>query len=209
MSDRTGALAAVVLASVVVSGAARADDGGRIHQGRFVRIAAGPAYMHESWHPSTDTGDAVHTGWGPALEIVVGKFVRPRLVVAGGLQLAAVFNRDETTLGTTYALDHTAHFVDAVVATADFYPNPSRGLHAGGALGIAVITEVDTHMGGAQTSLGPVAVLHVGWERFVSRRWSAGGLLRLSFYHYGTDMPPPDTSTNGVLASLLLAFTYD
>jgi hypothetical protein len=64
-------------------------------------------------------------------------------------------------------------------------------------------------MGGAQTSLGPVAVLHVGWERFVSRRWSAGGLLRLSFYHYGTDMPPPDTSTNGVLASLLLAFTYD
>jgi len=210
MTCRTRTLAAAVLASgVVASAVARADDGGRIHQGRFLRIAAGPTYVHESWHPSGDTGDAVHTGWGPALEVSGGKFVRPGLVVAGGLQLAAVFNRDETTLGTTYTLDHTAHFVDAVVATADFYPNPSRGLHAGGALGIAVVTEADTHMGGAQTSWGPVAALHVGWERFVSRRWSAGGLLRLSFYHYGTDTPPPDTSSNGVLVSLLLAFTYD
>ena len=43
----------------------------------------------------------------------------------------------------------------------------------------------------------------------MSRRWSAGGMLRLAFYHYGTDTPPPDASANGLLTSLLLAFTYD
>lgn len=208
-SRGTLALALFAGAAVASSLPARADDGGRVHQGRLIRIAAGPASVHESWHPSGDTGDAVHTGWGPALEVTVGEFVRPRLVVAGSLQLAGILNRDETTLGTTYTLDDTVHLVDAVTALVDFYPDPSRGLHAGGALGIAVITEVDTHMGGSQTSWAPVAALHVGWERFVSRRWSAGGLLRLSFYRYATDTPPPDASTNGVLASLLLAFTYD
>jgi hypothetical protein len=209
MTDRARRTLAVAVfaCGAVASAAARGDDGGRIHQGRVVRIAAGPAYLHESW--SAATGDAVHTGWGPALDLTVGKFVRPRLVLAGSIQATAIIDRDETTLGATYALDDTIHFVDTLAALVDFYPDPTRGMHAGGALGVAFVTEVDTHMGGSQTSWGPVAALHVGWERFVSRRWSAGGMFRLSLYHYGTDTPPPDASSNGVLATLLLAFTYD
>src|SRR4051794_28662383 len=172
MSERSRRRLALALlaGSAVASRGARADDQARIHQGRVVRIAAGPAYLHESWHPSGGTGDALHTGWGPALDVTVGKFVRPRLLVAGRLEAAAIINRDETTQGTTYNLDDTLHFVDTAGALVDFYPDPSRGLHAGGGLGIAAITDVDTHMGGAQTSWGPVVALHVGWERFVSRR---------------------------------------
>jgi hypothetical protein len=207
-SRRTLVLA-VLAGGAFASAAARADEGGRVHQGRLVRIAAGAAYLHESWHPSGGTGDAVHTGWGPALDVTVGKFVRPRLVVAGNLAAAAIIDRDETTLGTTYKLDDTLHFVDTASALVDFYPDPSRGLHAGGALGIAAITEVDTHMGGSQTSWGPVVALHVGWERFVSRRCSAGAMLRLAVYHYGTDTPPPDASANGLLTTLLLTVAYD
>jgi hypothetical protein len=205
----TRAGAALALALAFSAAPAARADGERIHQGRLVRVAAGPATLHESWHPSGGTGDAVHTGWGPALDVTVGAFVRPRLVLAGSLQLAGIINRDETTLGMTYALDDTLHFVDALAGLIDFYPDPRRGLHAGGSLGVAAITELDTHMGGTQTSFGPVAALHVGWERFVSRRWSAGGLFRLSFHHYGTDTPPPETSSNGLLASVLLAVTYD
>jgi len=189
--------------------AARADDGGRVHQGRLVRVAAGPAYLHESWHPSGGTADAVHTGWGPALDVTVGKFVRPRLLLAGRLQLAGIINRDETTLGMTYSLDDTVHFVDTLSALVDFYPNPRRGLHFGGTLGIAGVTELDTHMGGTQTSFGFAAALHAGYERFVSKRWSAGGLARIAFHRYGTDTPPPDATANGLLASLLLAVTFD
>ena len=207
----SGGVPAFVIGASLILGAAaaRADDGGRIHQGRFLRVATGLAYLREGWSPSGGTADAVHTGWGPALEVAVGKFVRPRLVLAGSLQLTGIINRDETTLGATYPLDDTLHFVDTLSALVDFYPNPRRGLHFGGSLGLAAITELDTHMGGTQTSFGFAAALHAGTELFVSRRWSAGGMARLGFHRTGSDTPPPDATTTGLLASLLLAATFD
>ena len=109
----------------------------------------------------------------------------------------------------TYPLADTLHFVDTLAALLDYYPNPRRGLHVGGTLGLAAITELDTHMGGTQTSLGLAASVHAGYERFVSKRWSAGGMARLGLHHYGTDTPPPAATSTGLLASLLLAFTFD
>ena len=202
---------ALVAALVVfgAAGATRADDGARVHQGRFLRLATGLTYLHESWSPSGGSPDAVHTGWGPALEVALGQFVRPRLALAGSVQLATAINRDETTLGMTYALTDTMHFVDTVSALVDFYPDPRRGLHFGGSVGFATITEVDTYMGGAQTSWGLAAALHAGLERFVSRRWSLGGMARLAFHGYGTDTPPPAATANGLLFSLLVAATFD
>ena len=205
-----GVPAFVISASLLLgAAAARGDDDGRIHQGRILRLATGLAYLRESWSPSGGTADAVHTGWGPALEVTVGKFVRPRLVLAGSLQLTGIINRDETTLGATYPLDDTLHFVDTLSALVDFYPSPRRGLHFGGSLGLAAITELDTHMGGTQTSFGFAAALHAGTALFVSRRWSVGGMARLGFHRSGSDTPPPDATTTGLLASLLLAATFD
>lgn len=202
------ALAGVALASI--AGAARptrAEDGAISEGGRVVRIAAGPTYLNESWHASDRSSEAVHAGWGPALDVTVGEFVLPRIVLAGSLHLAGIINRDETTGGITYPLDDTIHFVDTFVAMIDFYPKPS-GLHEGGGLGIAAITELDTHMGGTQTNFGLAGEAHVGYERFVSQRWSVGGLLRLSLYHYLSDTPAPAASSIGTLATLLASFTY-
>lgn len=203
-----GALVFILLAFAAAR-PARADDGGRAHQGRLLRVATGLVYLHESWYPSSNEPSAVLTGWGPALEVTLGKFLRPRLALAGSLQLAAAINRDETTLGRSYDLTDTLHFVDTLSALADFYPNPRRGFHVGGSLGIATITEVDTYMGGSQTSWGFAGALHGGYERFVSRRWSLGGLARLAFHTYDTDTPPPHATTTGVLFSLLFAATFD
>jgi hypothetical protein len=212
-SARRAQAIAVVALLLAVAPAARAQDrtrdGTRVHDGRFLRLATGVSYLHESWHSSGGTADAVHTGWGPALEVAVGKHFRPGLVLGGSLQLTGIINRDETTRGMTFPLDDTVHFVDTLAALVDYYPNPRRGLHAGGTLGIAAITELDTHMGGTQTSIAPAASLHAGYERFVSRRWSAGGIARLAFHHYGTDSPTTAATSNGLLASLLLAFTFD
>jgi hypothetical protein len=196
--------ALLVLAAARV---ARADDETHAHEGRFLRLSAGLAYLHESWSPSGGYPGAVHTGWGPALGVSFGKFVRPGLAVAGDCQLATAINRDETTNGVTYALPDTLHFVDTLSALVDYYPNPRRGLHVGGGLGVAAITEVDTHTGEAQTSLGFAAAVQAGHERFVSKRWSVGGLVRLAYHHYGTDAPP--ATSNGLLVSVLLAFTLD
>jgi hypothetical protein len=205
---RSCGLAAVLLA-IGAGRTARADEATRPHAGRFLRLAAGLAYLHESWSPSGGAPDAVHTGWGPALGVSFGKFVRPGLALAGDCQLATAINRDETTSGVTYSLPDTLHFVDTLSALVEYYPNPRRGLHVGGALGLAAVTEVDTHMGGTQTSWGFAVAAQAGHERWVSRRWSVGGLVRLAYYHYGTDTPPPSASSNGLLVTALLAFTFD
>jgi hypothetical protein len=197
-----------VIGGIALAGVAGAAPDARADEGdRVVRLAAGPTYVHESWHATDRSADAVHTGWGPALDVTVGGFVRPRVVLAGSLHLAGIFNRDETTLGVTYSLDDTIHFVDSFVGLIDVYSKPA-GLHEGGGLGIAAVTEVDTHMGSTQTSFGLAGEAHVGYERFVSKRWSAGGLLRLSLFHYLTDTPPPASSSVGVLTTLLASFTY-
>jgi hypothetical protein len=202
------AVAGLALASVAgLAPTTRAADGALPEEGRIVRIAAGPTYLHETWHASDRSADAVHTGWGPALDVTVGEFVRPRVVLAGSLHLAGIFNRNETTAGVTYALDDTIHFVDTFVALLDLYPKP-RGFHGGGGLGITAVTEVDTHMGSTETSFGLAGEAHVGYERFVSRRWSVGGLVRLSLFHYLTDTPPPAASSTGVLTTLLASCTY-
>jgi hypothetical protein len=197
------ALAGAALAAV--SGAtatARADEGDRV-----VRFAAGPTYLHESWQPSDGSADAVHKGWGPALDVSVGEFVQPRVVLAGSLHLAGIINRDETTQGVTYPLDDTVHFIDAFLALIDFYPKPA-GLHEGAGIGIAAVTDLDTHMGSTQTNFGLVAEAHIGYERLVSKRWSVGGVLRLSFFHYLSDTPRPAASSLGVLTTLLASFAY-
>ena len=102
----------VIIAGILcVAGAARADGDGRVHQGRFLRLATGVAYLRESWSPSGGTADAVHTGWGPTLEVAVGKFVRPRLVVlaAGG---TGVGPRDVTAEAASEAIDRRMHGVE-------------------------------------------------------------------------------------------------
>jgi hypothetical protein len=200
---------ALAVAAAGAPHAARADDGGRVHQGRLLRAGAGVAYLRESWNPSGGAPDAVHTGWGPALEIALGKHLRPGFVLGGSVQLTGIINRDQTTLGMTYPLSRTVHFVDTVSALVDCYPNPRRGLHVGGTLGVAAITELDTYMGGTQTSWGFAGALHGGHGRFVSARSSIGGLVRVAFHRYGTDTPPPAATSNGLFVSALLTFTYD
>src|SRR4029079_18344976 len=79
----TPAGVAVALALALSAAPAARAYGERMHQVRLIGVAAVPAYLHESWHPSGGTGDAVHTGWGPALDVTVGKFLRPPLAVAG------------------------------------------------------------------------------------------------------------------------------
>jgi hypothetical protein len=64
-------------------------------------------------------------------------------------------------------------------------------------------------MGGSRTGLGPGIALHVGEEWFVSGRWSIGVLGTLTLYHVGNDHPVPPSTSNGVLPTLLAAFTFD
>jgi len=176
----------------------------------FLRLAAGPAYMREGSHADGAGNSAADTfGWGPTLEVTVGRKLASRWVVAGSLQLTGIFNRGETFRGHTYELSSTAHLVDVVAALIDYRPNLRWKFHLGGSLGIVAASEIDTYNGATQTNWGVAASLHASQDLLRLRRWSMGVVARLTYYHYGAADPAPPTTFDGILPSLLVAFTRD
>lgn len=195
-----------VAAALTATLSARAEGEAGSAPRLFLRVGTGPAFDYESWSPSGGSPGASYTGWAPALDVAVGRRLRPRLVIAGDLQLAAVINRTESYLGGSYTLSDTLHLLDSLSAIADYtlwrYPR----VHLGGGIGLLVATTVDTHMGSAGTDLGFALSVHAGWERPLRRGWSIGVMGRLTLYGFGSETPPPASSSIGLLPVVLLTF---
>jgi hypothetical protein len=199
------ALAAGLMAALC--GVARAEappDGHRV----FVRLAPGVAFLHESWAPSGGAPGAVFSGAGPSLELSVGKSVRPRLVVGLLWHFVAVSEPSESFLGTSYVYPDTFRVLDVVAAFADGHPSPRRGFRVGGSLGAVAASNLDRRCC-LRTNWGPVVSVRVGYDIFLSRRWSAGVVAQLEAYHlWSTEASISSTST-GILPTLALALAFD
>ena len=195
------------VAAVFVGRQARAEGDVPGEPRLFLRLATGPAFNYESWSPVRRQPRASYTGWAPVLDVAVGRRVRPRLVIAGDLQLATVVNRTESYLGGSYPLTDTLHFLDSLSAIADYTLWRHPRFHCGGGLGLLVTTDVDTHMGSTATNLGFALSVHAGIAAALARAWSIGVMGRLTFYRFGSHTPPPSASSIGLLPVLLLTFT--
>jgi hypothetical protein len=200
------ALAAAIGFVAGVGGAAWAEA--PAPAGFFLRLSPGAAYLHESWTPASGSPGAVFSGAGASLELSIGKRVRPRLVVGGRWQFVAVSDPNETYLGTTYAAAGTDRYRDVVAVFADYYPSPRRGLHVGGGVGVVVASNLDreccfsTYWGGA-------LAVRVGYDVFVSRRWSVGAVAQVEGYRYSSSDSGVSAASNGVLPTLALALGFD
>lgn len=174
----------------------------------FVRLSPAAVYLHESWNPSGSSPGAVFSGAGPSLELSIGKSIRPRLVVGALWQLAAVLDPTESYLGSTYVTPGTARTLNVVAAFADYYPNPRRGLHVGGSAGLLAASNIDraccvsTHWGAALS-------VRIGYDIFLSRRWSVGAFAQLEAYRYSSSEANVSSASNGLLPTLAVAFTFD
>ncbi len=205
---RRGACAlALAAASIAGAPTARGDADAPPPARVFLRLAVGAAFMRESWSPSTPDPGSVSTGWAPALELTVGRRLRPRWVVAGTLQLAGVIDRSQSFEGSDYSLPNTVHFVDTIGALVDRDLGGRHRWHAGAALGLVAASDLDTSFGSFETSWGLAASAHLGLEPLVRRGWRMGVEGRLTLYRYGSDDPPPAATSWGILPSLLLTFT--
>jgi hypothetical protein len=201
-------LGALAMAAVVLAGSrARAEGDGTGERRDFLSLGVGPTFDYESRSFSGGSAGASYTGWGPALDVAVGRRVRPRLVIAGDLQLAMIVDRTESYLGGSYPLSETLHFLDSLSAIADYTLWRLPQLHFGGGMGLLVVTQVDTHMGSTDTNLGFALSAHAGWQRRLRRGWSVGVLGRLTFYGFGSQTPTPASSSVGLLPVVLLTFT--
>ena len=116
---------------------------------------------------------------------------------------------NESYLGTTYVADETARFLDVIAAFVDYYPNPRRGFHFGGTIGLVAATNLDAGYGAHKTSWGPALSAHLGYEVFFSSRWSVGALAGLSACRYSTTEAGISSVSDGLLPTLALTFTFD
>lgn len=173
----------------------------------FLRLGVGPAFSAERWSPDGGSAGASTTGWAPALNVAAGWRVRPRLVVAAELQIASVVNRTEHYRGGSYELAGTLHVIDTLSAVIDYAFWRQPRFHAGGGLGLMAATDVDTHMGSRATNLGFALSAQAGYRRPLARNWSVGAMARLTLYRFGSDQPPPSSTSVGVLPALLVTFT--
>jgi hypothetical protein len=173
----------------------------------FLRLAVGPAFNYETFSPSGGSPGASYTGWGPALDVEVGRRVRSRLVIAGDLHLVTIVNRTESYLGSSYPLTDTLHFLNSLSAIADYTLWRHPRFHVGGGIGLLMVTELDTNSGSTGTNPGFALSAHAGYRRHLRGRWSIGVMGRLTFYGYGWQTPAPASSSVGLLPIVLLTFT--
>jgi hypothetical protein len=182
----------------------------RPHRGSLLRLALGVVYLHESWSPSGSSPGASYGGAGTSLETSFGRSVlRSGLIVGGKWQLAAVVDPSESYHGATYATTATAWFFNVFAAFVDDYPKASGGFHFAGSVGLLAATNLDAAYGDTSTSWGAALSGHVGYEAFFSSRWSGGVIAQLSAYRYATKEAGVSSTSDGLLPTVALAFTFN
>jgi hypothetical protein len=172
------------------------------HDGFYLRLGLGPGGL---------TGTSSSSAF--LAEFAVGYSVTPRLVLAGGLYSA-------TGIGNAKVKTDTATVTGGVSAlplfgaAVDFYPNPRRGLHFELVLcaGELYLRENGMDWLEDSTGFGIGAALGGGYELWVSRNWSLGGLLRAGFakghVSASSDFPSGDTDVATASFGLLFAATF-
>jgi hypothetical protein len=152
---------------------------GRVHDGFYFRLSLGGSYGRISVQTDrVSQPDVTQTGFGGALDVWAGYSVSSGIVVGPALSFssqraksAAIGDRQSGATGRSALF---AAFIDA-------YPNPRRGEHFGGLLGLSALTET-TDDGEAATDYdggGLGLFVFAGYDAWIASEWSLGGLLRL------------------------------
>jgi hypothetical protein len=152
--------------------------GARLHDGFYLRMAVGIALSGALVATdSKSVSDYSFQGAGAALDLWIGGTPTPGLAMGAALSLLGLEAAKTHVDGKTVSEQVNAnmgmlgYFVDA-------FPDPARGLHFGGALGLASnLVEANDikRFGGGGLGLQAWG----GYQFWVSPEWSLGGMLRV------------------------------
>jgi len=187
--------------------------GYHVDDGFYLRLAAGIG----GGHTSVSSDDAPNFGVGGvglALNLWIGG-TPWRGVAIGGLLSYQRQNEGDTVVegrgtdaGSNAGVLLVGPFIDA-------FPDPMRGLHFGGALGLAgVATKADSHvledeLGAKDYSGGGLgASAWIGYMGFVGPEYSMGGLLQLTGYAANEKKDDVERKASGYAVSLSFSALY-
>lgn len=191
---------------------ARARRGYHVHDGFYLRMGVGVGGGHASISTNRDSASNFDVGAGGlALNLWMGGTPWSGVAVGGLLSLQGI-NESETVVEG----DTTDEDVDAALGLLgvfiDAFPDPQRGLHVGGSLGLSGLStkasgdrlknqlRVKDYDGG-----GLGASAWVGYMGFVGPEWSLGGMLQ--FTGVVTGQEEDDLKRRGTGWGLNLSFT--
>jgi hypothetical protein len=167
----------------------------RTHDGVYARVGVGPGYALGKLFAASDSSS---NGADVSTELAFGWAIRPGLVLGGGTFPMVVPAPDYD------GMDAGGQHVSATGPFVDYYLRPTGGLHVQGALLFTAgyldgSSDRDSHIG-----VGYGGMAGVGYDRYVSRTWSLGALVRVTAYRlYGVD-----DEIRLVSPSLLFTATY-
>lgn len=187
------------------------------HDGFYLRLSAGYAYMNTSTGVTGSQSTASLSGHGVALDVMMGGTPAPGLVVGGGLLLEAAF--DPTSTVTQYqgqfvqGLDNGASGTTGfglVGPMIDAFPNPNGGFHLGALLGFAAVG-LKGHESNISSGFG--ASIWAGYMWWTTSQWSMGLMARFTLAgtsrtlagDTGATFDASDTSAG---AAVLLSVAY-
>jgi hypothetical protein len=183
-----------ILVLLVLTSVAAAEP--RRHEGIYARVGVGPGFALATLFSSAP--DDASNGADVSSELSLGWAVRPGLILGGGTFPMVVPKPDYD------GMDAGGQHVSATGPFVDYYLHPTGGLHAQGAVLFSAgyldgSSDRDSHIG-----FGYGAMAGVGYDRYVSSRWSLGALFRVTAYRlYGVD-----DEIRLVSPSLLFTATY-
>ena len=159
----------LVPAVMLTASAALASGEPHAHDGFFLRLQAGPAYLHTS----NDDFDLTVKGWGGALNVEIGAALARNFILYGKLFGVAAPNPD-LKLGdlTLEDAEDVSLSQGALGVGATYYFMPIN-LYVSGAIS-ATSLSLDTDDETGETEVGPGLHLGVGKEWWVGDQWGVG-----------------------------------
>lgn len=146
------------------------------HEGFYLRLGGGFGYL--AANVETDVVDLDSSGASLDFEALVGGSPAPGFAIGGGVIGSLQLSGDWEVNGASGSEsgDLTSFLVGAF---ADGFPDPKKGWHVGGLIGLASVS-FDTPGGNdGSDALGFGGAAWVGYDAWVAPEWSIGGALRL------------------------------
>lgn len=150
------------------------------HEGFYLRLSPGIAYGATRMQTDrVSQPDYKLSGTGLSLDLWAGFGVSSGLVLGPAFSYWGGNDSEPELSGGAGSGESSSALLGAFV---DAYPNPRRGEHFGGALALGTVStkvsgrpEIKDYQGG-----GVGFLVFGGYDFWIARTWSLGGLLRLS-----------------------------
>jgi hypothetical protein len=204
------------------------DPTARRHDGFYLRLGLGIAHVRGSAEPAGPAGppfvdDVDFRGTGVASELSLGGTVAEGLVIGGGFFLTAVdhvtwrgssVRRWDPAGGNAFEGGNGSFGMLGLLA--DWYPQDRGGFHVQGALGFGALTFEPDQSDWVDvpdeewTGGGGGLMLGAGYEFWVAKQWSLGGVVRAVMMSGKLENDEDDTEVNvqAFVPALLFVATH-